>query len=125
MGQVVGLEFGRGVCLAVFTDQVVLDLAVRVAVAGRQLDKLNGRVHGISRHRILRAPVDGLRNHIWIDGPAGIDGVAVAQTDRAQNRIAAVGRKALAVAHGDKGHERRVGVAVHSGRENYIRKDIF
>ena len=33
--EVVGLEFGRGVGLAVFADQHVLDLAVRVAVAGR------------------------------------------------------------------------------------------
>lgn len=45
--EVVGLEFGRGVCVAVFANQVVLDLAIRIAVAGRKLDKLNGRVHGV------------------------------------------------------------------------------
>ena len=84
LGEVVGLEFGRGVCLAVFTDQVVFDLAVCVAVAGRELDKLNRRVHGVGRHGVLRAPVDGLRNHVRIDRAAGVDGVAVAQADRAQ-----------------------------------------
>lgn len=47
LGEVVGLEFGRGVCLAVFTDQVVFDLVVCVAVAGRELDKLNRRIHGV------------------------------------------------------------------------------
>ena len=44
LGEVVGLEFGGGVCVAVFANQVVLDLAIGVAVAGRKLDKLNGRV---------------------------------------------------------------------------------
>ena len=43
--QVIGLELGRGVGLAVFTDQVVLNLAVRVAVAGRELDKFDRRIH--------------------------------------------------------------------------------
>ncbi len=47
LGEVVGLEFGRGVGFAVFADQYVLDLAIGVAVAGRKLDKLNGRVHGV------------------------------------------------------------------------------
>ncbi len=47
LGEVVGLEFGGGVCVAVFANQVVLDLAIGVAVAGRKLDKLNGRVHGV------------------------------------------------------------------------------
>lgn len=54
LGEVVGLEFGRGVCLAVFIDQVVFDLVVCVAVAGRELDKLNRRIHGVGRHRVLR-----------------------------------------------------------------------
>ena len=47
LGEVVALEFGRGVGFAVFADQYVLDLAIGVAVAGRKLDKLNGRVHGV------------------------------------------------------------------------------
>lgn len=47
LGEVVGLEFGRGIGLAVFADQYVLDLAIGVAVTGRELDKLNGRVHGV------------------------------------------------------------------------------
>ena len=78
LGEVVGLEFGRSVGLAVFADQYVLDLAIGVAVAGRELDKLNGRVHRVGRHGILRPSVDGLGHHVRIDGTAGVDGITVA-----------------------------------------------
>lgn len=78
LGEVVALELGRGVGFAVFADQYVLDLAIGVAVAGRKLDKLNGRVHGVGRHGVLRASVDGLGHHIRINGATGVDGVAVA-----------------------------------------------
>ena len=53
-----------------------------------------------------------MRDHIRIDRTARIDGVAVAQADCAQNCIAVVGGKGLAVAHRDERHERCVGVAV-------------
>ena len=111
LGEIVGLEFGRGVGFTVFADQYVLDLAIGVAVAGRKLDKLNGRVHGVGRHGILGAPVDSLGHHVRIDGAAGIDGITVAQVDRAQNRIAVIGRKALALARRDERHNRRIAVA--------------
>ena len=77
LGEVVAFELGGGVGLAVFADQHVLDLAIGVAVAGRELDKLNRRIHGVGRHGVLRASINGLRNHVRIDRTARIDGVAV------------------------------------------------